>query len=154
VQRQNQGTTRSNPKYACYKRWLGGKSELRVEVGLLDPMAQHALEQGAHKHNVGDMEGMRNTCTASEETNNTSKTVRDDRPRVALLRERAGLDVELEDGPFLGDLNAAVALVGAVIRVRWHCRQSDQRCYPASKPEGTACHLDRVLSGDACPRLR
>jgi len=71
--------------------------EDRVDVGLAESFVVHALEE-ADGRGVGDVRGRRSASTAGEEA------VDNDRTRVALGREGAGLGVEREDGPFFGGL--------------------------------------------------
>ncbi len=88
---------------------LGGED--RVDVGLVESVVLHALEEEANGRGISDVQGRRGASTAGEETTDTSEAVDDDRTRVALFREGAGLGVEREDSPFFGGLGFVIVVV-------------------------------------------
>ena len=88
---------------------VGGKG--RADVRLVESVFLHALEKEADGRGVGDIQGRRGANTTSEKAADAPEAVDDDRTRVALGREGAGLGVKREDGPFFGGLGFVVVVV-------------------------------------------
>jgi hypothetical protein len=79
-----------------------------VNVGLVESVFLHALEEEADGCGVGDVRGRCHASTAGEEADDASSAVHDDRTRVNLVREGARLGVERKDGPFFGGLSIVI----------------------------------------------
>ena len=88
--------------------------------------AQAGLRDKVKRRSVGHVIGIRDAGTAGEEAADASAAVDDDAARVALGREGAGLAVERQDGPLLGNLGfVAAEVVGSECRSGcWRGRRS------------------------------